>query len=170
MLTRIVVVVLVTVGILAGAFFGLTRRYSVSGHAMEPTIANGDDVTVFRFWDTFKSPERKDVVVFTAPAAARRCGATGSQVRRVIGLPGEIVSEMTGQVLIDGKRLDEPYVKPARRDSITGAWHVPPGEYFLMGDNRKALCDSRRFGAVPKQDIAGRVLFTYWPIDRVAVG
>jgi signal peptidase I len=167
-LVRIVVVILITVGIVAGLFYGLTKRYTVPTHAMEPTLEKSDKVAVFRFWSTFSSPERKNVVVFTAPPSAKaQCGVRGNQVERVIGLPGETVSEQTGQVLIDGKPLKESYVKPARRDSRTAAWHVPPGQYFLMGDNRKAACDSRAFGSVPKNDIRGRVLLTYWPLSRV---
>ena len=121
MLVRIVVVILITVGIVAGAFYGLTKRYQVPTRAMEPTLAKGDKVAVFRFWSTFSSPERKNVVVFAAPPSAKaQCGASGNQVERVIGLPGETVSEQTGQVLIDGKPLKESYVKAARRDSQTG--------------------------------------------------
>jgi signal peptidase I len=168
---RIGVVLLVTIGILAAAFFGLTRRYSVSSQAMEPTIAHGSDVAVFRFWDTFSSPHREDVVVLTAPPDARGlCGEGGTLVRRVIGLPGETVSERAGRVFIDGKPLTEPYVKPAERDSRTATWHVPSGDYFVMGDNRRASCDSRAFGPVPDNDISGRVVLTYWPVDRVSTG
>jgi signal peptidase I len=171
MLVRIVIVVLVTIGIVAALFFGLTRRYTVHTKAMEPTFRNGDHVAVFRFWDTFSSPHRKDVVVFTPPpSAASQCHVSGKQVRRVIGLPGETVSEQTGRVLIDGKPLEESYVKRANRDSLSAAWHVPAGEYFLMGDDRSASCDSRTFGAVPKNDIAGRIVLTFWPVDRVSAG
>jgi signal peptidase I len=154
MLGRILLVVVLTVGILAGVFFGLTKRYTVPTRAMEPTVAKGDHV-----------------VVFTPPAsAANQCGVSGSQVERVIGLPGETVSEQTGRVLIDGKPLNEPYVKPANRDSQTAAWHVPAGSYFLMGDNRARSCDSRKFGSVAKQAIVGRVVLTYWPVDRISAG
>ncbi len=171
MLGRILLVVLVTVAILAGAFYGLTKRYTVPTRAMEPTVAKGDHVAVFRFWSTFSSPERKNVVVFTPPpSAAKQCRVSGSQVERVIGLPGETVSEQTGHVLIDGKPLEEPYVKPANRDTQTAAWHVPPDSYFLMGDNRARSCDSRVFGSVPKSAIVGRVLLTYWPLDSISAG
>ena len=171
MLGRVLLVVLVTVGILAGLFFGLTKRSTVTTGAMEPTVAKGDRVAVFRFWSTFSSPERKNVVVFTPPSsAAKQCGLSGDQVERVIGLPGETVSEQTGRVLIDGKPLKEPYVKAANRDSQTAAWHVPAGSYFLMGDNRTRSCDSRKFGSVAKQAIVGRVVLTYWPFDRISAG
>ena len=90
------------------------------------------------------------------------------EVDRVIGLPGETVSERNGRVSIDAKPLTEPYVKPANRDTNTAAWHVAPGPYFVMGDNRSASCDSRVCGSVPKKDIVGKVFLTFWPIDRVS--
>jgi signal peptidase I len=169
MLARILVFVLVTVGILVGAFYGLARRYSAPNTSMEPTVQHGDNVAVFRFADWFAAPHRKDIVVFTAPASAPKA-CSGKQVERVIGLPGETVSEQTGQVSIDTKPLTEPYVKPTRRDTRTAAWHVPPGTYFVMGDNRTTACDSRTYGAIPKKDIVGRVFLTYWPFDRISIG
>jgi signal peptidase I len=170
LLFRLVIVLVVAAGILAGALFGLTRQFTVPGTAMAPTIEKGDHVAVFRFSDWFYTPHRKDVVVFTAPASAgRACGAGKKEVERVIGLPGETVSEQDGNVSIGGTPLAEPYVKPANRDTHTAAWHVPPGQYFVMGDNRKTPCDSRAFGSVPKKDIVGRVLLTFWPIDRVSI-
>ncbi|HST24455.1 MAG TPA: signal peptidase I [Gaiellaceae bacterium] len=167
--TRLVAFVLVTIGVFAAAFFGLTRRYTAPNTSMEPTVQHGDEVAVFRFSDWLSAPHRKDIVVYTAPPSASKACA-GKQIGRVIGLPGETVSEQTGAVLIDGKPLTETYVKPTRRDTLTAAWHVPPGDYFVMGDNRTTQCDSRKLGAIPKKDIVGRVVFTYWPFDRISVG
>ncbi len=166
LLFRLVIVLVVAAGVLAGALFGLSRQYTVHGTEMAPTIEKGDHVAVFRFSDWFYTPHRKDVVVFTAPAAAAKaCG----DVERVIGLPGENVSEQDGRVSIDGTPLKEPYVKPGNRDTHSAAWHVPPGDYFLMGDNRKSACDSRFFGSVPKKSIVGKVFLTFWPVDRVSI-
>jgi signal peptidase I len=170
LLFRLVFVLVVAAGVLAAALFGLTRQYTVPGSWMEPTIKKGDHVAVFRFSDWFYTPHRKDIVIFSAPPrAARACGAGGKNVERVIGLPGETVSEQTGRVSIDGKPLKEPYVKAGRRDTITAAWHVPRGTYFVMGDNRKASCDSRVWGTVPKKDIIGKVFLTFWPVDSVSI-
>jgi signal peptidase I len=166
---RLLIFLVVTAGVLAAALFGLTRQFTVMATAMEPTIKKGDHVAVFRFSDWFYTPHRKDIVIFTAPAAAAKaCGAAGKHVDRVIGLPGETVSEQDGRVSIDGKPLKEPYVRPANRDSRTAAWHVPPGQYFVMGDNRNTSypCD---WGPVPKKNIVGKVLLTFWPVDRVSI-
>lgn len=171
LLVRLLVVLVVAAGVLAAALYGLTRQFTAHGADMAPAVRNGDQVGVFRFSGWFYTPHRKDVVVFAAPAlAAERCRESGHLVRRVIGLPGETVTERAGAVSIDGTPLREPYVAPGRRDSRSGSWHVPPGEYFVLGDNRKTACDSRTFGAVPKKSIVGRVVLTYWPIARVSIG
>jgi signal peptidase I len=94
----------------------------------------------------------------TPPAAVGRRGAGGKFVKRLIGLPGEAVREQNGTVFINGKRLNEPYVKSGRRDNETGTWHVPKGDYFFMGDNRAQSCDSRRWGAVPRNALIGEVM------------
>lgn len=104
-------------------------------------------------------PKRFDILVFdTPPAAATKCGAGGLFVKRLIGLPGETVSEKRGYVSIDGKPLTEPFVQKDRRDSLSGIWHVPSGDYFVMGDNRVQSCDSRQWGSVPRKNILGKVI------------
>jgi signal peptidase I len=90
-------------------------------------------------------------------------------VKRIVGLPGEVVSERNGDVYIDGKQLKEPYVDQRRRDAITRTWpRVPSGQYFVMGDNRAASCDSRTWGTVPRKNLIGPVLLTYWPLNRIS--
>jgi signal peptidase I len=118
----------------------------------------------------FHDPRRGDIVVFNAPArAAQQCTEGGTFVKRIVGLPGEVVSERLGFVYINGKPLKEPYVDSRRRDSITRTWpRVPPHGYFVMGDNRAASCDSRMWGTVPRKNLIGPVLLTYWPLDRIS--
>ncbi len=138
---------------------------------MEPTLhcarpasgceAHRDDRVVVRSYAG--NPRRGDIVVFQAPREAMlKCGAGGIFVKRLIGLPGETVQEQqrngTGYVYIDGRALRESYLRPDRRDSVTGTWHVPTGQYFFMGDNRAQSCDSRFWGSVPRKNIIGRVV------------
>jgi len=120
---------------------------------------------VFRFSDWFYTPHRKDIVVLSK-LPIRVCGSDRS-IDRVIGLPGETVSERDGVVSIDGKPLKEPYVKPGRRDQRTAIWHVPKGAYFVLGDDRRARCGF--LGSVPKKDIIGKVFLTFWPVDSVSI-
>ena len=87
----------------------------------------------------------------------------------MIGLPGEQVSEHDGYIFIDGKRLNEPYVDPGMRDHETGTWpRIAANHYFFLGDDRAHSCDSRTWGTVPRSNLIGPVIVTYWPPNRWA--
>jgi signal peptidase I len=128
-------------------------------------------VLACRFCYHFWSPKRGDIVVFkTPPLAAERCGEGGTFVKRLIGLPGETIEERDGYVYINGKKLNEPYIQSARRDTRTIAPRkIPPNNYFMMGDNRVSSCDSRSWGTVPRHDLIGKVFATYWPPNRISI-
>jgi signal peptidase I len=158
----------------------VVNPYRIPSSSMEPTLhcarpAAGcearfsDRVLANRFIYHFRDPKRGEIIVFETPPAARlRCGAGGTFVKRLIGLPGETVSERDGIVYIDGHRLEEPYIKPERRDhEPPRSWQVPAGGYFFMGDNRSQSCDSRVWGSVPRTNIIGEVFFVYWPPNRI---
>jgi signal peptidase I len=158
----------------------VVNPYRIPSSSMEPTLhcarpGNGcmarfsDRVLANRVIYHFRSPHRGDVIVFdTPPEAAVKCGAGGTYVKRLVGLPGETWEERNGYVYIDGKRLNEPYVHDTRRDTRTlPARTIPPGHYFFMGDNRSQSCDSRDWGTVPRANIIGEVFAVYWPPQRI---
>jgi signal peptidase I len=159
----------------------VVNPYRIPSSSMEPTLhcaqpvsgclaGTSDRVLANRFVFHLRDPRRGDLVVFETPAEAEsRCGAGGTFVKRVIGLPGENISERDGVVYVDGKRLDEPYVEPGRRDRRSGGWNVAPDHYFVMGDNRAGSCDSRVWGAVPRRNLIGTVFATYWPPPRLSL-
>lgn len=156
---------------------GSTHTYTIPSAAMEPTLhcakpglgclGAGDDRVVVRVGAAVR---RKDIVVFrTPPAAAARCGEAGLFVKRVIGLPGETVHQDDhGFIHVRGPhsktftKLEEPYVSARRRLSDSAhfgeTWHVPAGDYFMIGDNRSQSCDSRTWGSVPRRNIVGPVV------------
>ena len=160
----------------------VVNPYRIPSSSMEPTLhcarpASGcesrfsDRVLANRLIYRFRDPRRREIVVFQVPEIAKaRCGAGGVFVKRIIGLPGEVWQERQGFVYIDGKKLDEPYVKKDRRDFQSyPARKIPKDNYFMMGDNRSSSCDSRRWGTVPRKNIIGKVFGIYWPPQRIRV-
>jgi signal peptidase I len=165
---RVLLWLVVTVAVLVGAFFGLTRRFTVGLDTMAPTMKNGDHVAVFRFSDTVTNPTRKDVVVIYGIPSGCDAGAASYVVERIIGLPGETVTERKGEFSVEGKPLKETYVGRARRDHRSGSWHVPHDAYLVAGDNRRSPCATPAL--VMKKHVVGFVIFTYWPADRISIG
>jgi signal peptidase I len=177
---------LVTIALAAGFVLAfeaeVAKPYQIPSSSMEPTLhcarpgtgcrgRFSDRVIANRLAYRLGDPKRGQIVVFNAPPGADACeaGDGGSAfVKRLIGLPGERVSERDGGVYIDGRRLSEPYVDPASRDHQTASWPtIPADRYFFLGDNRAHSCDSRTWGTVPRSSLIGPVLLTYWPPNRV---
>jgi len=161
----------------------VAKPYRIPSSSMEPTLhcarpgswclgRFNDRVIANRLAYRFGQPERGQVVVFEAPAAASRCAAGDGGtafVKRLIGLPGEQVSERDGVVYIDGRPLSEPYVAQRFRDRQTRTWpRITRGHYFFLGDNRAHSCDSRTWGTVPRGNLIGPVVVTYWPPTRIS--
>jgi len=160
----------------------VVNPYRIPSSSMEPTLhcarpASGcearfsDRVLANRFIYRFRDPHRGEIIVFNVPKAAEEaCGAGGVFVKRIIGLPGEVWQEKQGFVYIDGKKLNEPYIKPDRRDFTSQpAQKIAKDNYFMMGDNRQSSCDSRRWGTVPRTNIIGKVFGIYWPPQRIRI-
>ncbi|MGB2953516.1 MAG: signal peptidase I [Gaiellaceae bacterium] len=159
----------------------VAKPFRIPSASMEPTLhcsgqrgceaGFSDRVIACRICYRVRSPHRNDIVVFTPPARAREKGCPGGTfVKRLIALPGETWAERNGYVYIDGKRLNEPYVKPDLRDHFTySPQRIPQGRYFVMGDNRSASCDSRAWGTVPRGNLIGPVVATYWPLNRISL-
>ena len=165
----------------------VVNPYRIPSGSMEPTLHcakpalgceadRSDRILVNRLIYHFRDPKRKEIVVFNAPKRAALICQSGVYVKRIIGLPGDRWEERNGYVYIDGKRLDEPYVRPDRRDHenvqlsdlLPNATVIPKDRYLMMGDNRSESCDSRCWGLVPRKDLIGEVFLTYWPLGRIA--
>jgi len=161
----------------------VAKPFRIPSPSMEPTLhcakpvafcqgRFSDRVIANRLAYRFADPKRGQIVVFEAPAAAKRCrpGDGGSTfVKRIMGLPGERVSERDGVVFVNGRRLVEPYVDAALRGRETASWpRVTRGHYFVLGDNRTHSCDSRTWGTVPRGNLIGPVTLTYWPPSHLS--
>jgi signal peptidase I len=194
--TRILIDVLQTIVIAALIFFAvraIAQNFRVEGGSMEPGLSNGEYLLVNKaiFWkinlDTigkvipfvdggdqplrflFRGPRRGDIIVFRPPHDPDR-----DFVKRVIGLPGDEVevrcedvrgSDRACDVIVNGWVLDEPYISFGGGDDFPPQ-KVPPGEYFVLGDNRRASFDSRGWGFVPEDNIIGLALLRYWPMEQ----
>ncbi len=188
-----VVTLAVAIGFVLAFEAEVAKPYRIPSSSMEGTLhcarpqagceaSTSDRVLVNRLAYDFGSPQRGQIVVFTAPPKANRCepGDAGTTfVKRLIGLPGETVRE-DGKGFIWVRRPDtrtwtklaEPYLSAqsrlADRTHVDHTWKVPQGEYFMLGDNRANSCDSRTWGSVPRADLVGPVIFTYWPPNRLS--
>lgn len=174
-LAEYAVVALCAVGIalLVQAF--LIRPYRIPSESMAATLVPRDRVLVNRVIYRLRAPRRGEIVVIDSAAVGRVL------IKRVVGLPGDVLSVDGGSVFVDGKRLDEPYVhridghaEPTEPFFGTGQpwsleqpYTVPPGHYFLMGDNRGVSDDSRDWGPAPRREIIGGAFLTYWPLTRL---
>lgn len=146
----------------------IIRPFIVSGTSMDPVIQNGQYLIVDEVSYHFDGgPQRGDVIVFKAPPQP-----TEYYIKRVIGLPGDTVKINDGKVTIinaahpDGFTLDEPYI--THPDTDSGTYVVPPGNYFVMGDNRAASYDSRSWGMLPDANIRGRALLRLLPVTTIS--
>ena len=171
-LASLVVTLLVIGGVLF-FFFGITRRYTVSTPAMEPALhcakpargcqgGESDRVLVVHL---FYTPGRGDIVALTTPRAPTACEEVGTTFRRLVGLPGDTVTETSGRFTVNGQPLNDTYVQ--HRASGSGTWHVPEGRYFVLADNRAGSCDSRQWGTVKRDEIVGEAVLVYWPVRRI---
>lgn len=152
----------------------VVQLYEIPSESMYPTLQKQDRVAVSKLsYDVGGGVERGDVIVFKRPEAARSDDPEQPEqlIKRVIGLPGDVVEARGGVVYIDGAALRE--TGPDRylgsnvvTNNLAQPVTVPPGHVFVMGDNREHSFDSRFFGAIPIDDIIGRAVVVAWPSDR----
>ena len=137
----------------------------VEGTSMMPALADQERIFVNKFLYRFGIGEiqRGDLVVFFYPNDPDK-----SYIKRVIGLPGDVVEIVRGAVQVNGRPLREDYVPPEYRDySSLLPRKVEPDHYFVLGDRRVSSNDSRTWGLVPRSAIYGKAVFVYWPLDRL---
>lgn len=148
----------------------LIKPFYVNGASMEPNFFNHEYLIIDEISYRFNQPARGEVVVFRYPQDEKQYF-----IKRVVGLPGERVVVAGGQVRVfnqaapQGMILTEDYL-PA--DLATGGQidvALGPDEYFVLGDNRSASLDSRRFGPLARNEIVGRTWLRGWPLNRIGV-
>lgn len=140
----------------------VTARIRVEGISMEPSLHDGQFVVVNRLAYRWQDPQRGDIIVFYFPLNPSR-----RFIKRVIGLPGDVVNIRSGQVFVNDVPLEEPYIAAAPHYS--GDWKLGPFELFVLGDNRNNSSDSQNWGALPLDEIIGKAVLVYWPPETVGL-
>ena len=155
--------------------FGLVRPFAVPTGAMTPAVSPGDHVMVEGVTFLFRQPRRGDIVVFWTDGIAS-LPAGQFYLKRVAGQPGDHLRISGGKLFINEKKVslsnavgEISYDSPPNAEafSLRTEVTVPGGSYFVLGDNSTNSFDSRFWGSVPRRNIIGRVLFCYWPLQRI---
>jgi len=148
----------------------VAQPFIVSGASMEPTFETGQYLVVDQLSYRFEEPQRGDVVIFQYPK-----NPSLFFIKRIIGVPGEIVDIQNGTVTIHGSDLSEtitlaePYVSLENEKTDSSAVALKESEYFVLGDNRRASSDSRAWGALPRDLIVGRALVRLLPVQEISL-
>lgn len=135
--------------------YSFFRIYAIPSASMSPTLRVGDHIIVTPYRG--ERPERGDVIVFRATN-----GADEFLVKRVVATPGELIDSRSGRVRIGGYTLSEPYLLQQAASGAISAQIVASDCYFVMGDNRANSYDSRNWGVVPRELVAGRARMVLW--------
>ncbi len=194
-IVELVAIVAVALGLALGIQAFLVKPYRIPSESMVPTLRIGQRVLVNRIGNRFSEPRVGEVIVFHPPTGAESgsCGnkdrkqgqacdrplsnrAAINYIKRVVGLPGDKIYIRRGHVYRNGKREQDSYIsrscargQDGRGCNFTTPITIPPGHFFMMGDNRGDSQDSRFWGPVPRKWIVGGAFATYWPVRRIGL-
>jgi signal peptidase I len=188
---ELILIVAVALGLALGIQAFLVKPYRIPSESMVPTLTVGQRVLVNRIGNRFGDPHIGDVTVFHPPSGAENANEGGAPhkddqpcpmptrtkakvnfIKRIVAGPGDTLSIVDGHVVLNGKRQREPFIQPCsggEECNFPTQIKIPPGHYFMMGDNRGASDDSRFWGPVPREWIIGNAFATYWPPKRIGV-
>jgi len=156
---QIILDIVETVALALVLFFGInavSARVRVDGFSMNPTLLNGEFVLVNRLAYRMGDMQRGDIIVFRSTTSPDL-----DLIKRIIGLPGDVIEIKNGQDIVNGQTLTEPYIAAA--PNYKGQWQVPDGHLFVLGDNRNDSSDSHQWGLLPFENIVGKAILIYWP-------
>jgi signal peptidase I len=168
-MATMVLVALLVVGLVRTFAF---QAFWIPSSSMVPTLGVNDRVLVQKAFFTWHDVHEGDIVVFTHPPLDQ-CGGPqeGDLVKRVIALPGQTIYSSGNSIYVNGRLLAEPYLPhdDPLGPPIASSQHpyrVPPGEFYLLGDNRAISCDSRYWGPIKGSSIVGKVVLVWWHDDH----
>jgi signal peptidase I len=144
--------------------FGVYETAIVTSDSMRPTLARNDRLLIDHRNSLHGKWQRGDMVIFEPPSSWS--DESDTYIKRIVGLPGETVEIRGGQVWINGRQLQENYINGAPEPEHLQPFQLPPGQYWVMGDNRNNSFDSRRAGPLPDASILGRAVYRLGPLGR----
>jgi len=195
-LLELVLIVAVALGLALAIQAFVVKPYRIPSASMVPTLQVGERVLVNRVGQRVGEPHVGDIVVFHPPEGAEsgagsQCGgrqrvgapcekptegkAKVNFIKRIVAGPGDRISIRQGRVIRNGKLQKEPFISDTcRNNEGTGCTYdtpitIPPGHWFMMGDNRGESDDSRFWGPIPESWIIGGAFATYWPPKRIGL-
>ena len=156
------IVIAVVLAIIIRMF--IIEPYYIPTGSMEPTLMVNDRIIVSKVNYHFTEPKRGDIVVFKYPKDTTR-----SFVKRLIGLPGDVVEIKDSMLYVNGQATPEEYLPLGLEYADFGPVQVPENNYFMLGDNRDNSEDSRYWGFLPQDLMVGKAVFIYWPVERLSL-
>jgi signal peptidase I len=160
-------VVIVICGVLVAMIMRSTvvQTFVIPSESMVPTLVTGDRVVVDKFSYRFRDPQRGDIVVFSTPPGVD--GPYDQLVKRIVGIPGDVVEARDQQVFVNGEKLPEGYLARDMPTEALAGTVVAPGRYLVLGDNRSNSSDGRSFGTIERKTLIGRAVLRAFPFHRV---
>ena len=143
----------------------IMQAFYIPSGSMRPTLLERDHILVNKFVYRLHEPRRGDVIVFKSPPGASLDGQERDFIKRLIGVPGDVIEVKDEAVYRNHHRLNEPYILQTP-DYDMPPLKVPPGELFVMGDNRRNSNDSHAWGPLDRKRVIGEAMFRFWPLNR----
>ena len=149
----------------------VVEPFYIPSLSMYPTLTVNDQIAVEKFSKIVAEPRRGDLIVFSPPkefyvskglVKANRA----TLIKRVVAVGGDVVEVREGSLLLNGRRLYEPYTKREATRYTLPPVTVPAGSVFVLGDNRNVSDDSHVWGPVPAENVIGKAFYILWPIER----
>ncbi len=162
--------IVVVLAVMVMIYLFIMSPQEINGASMEPNFHNGEYILTNKIEYKLVDPQRGDVVIFKSPK-----NKDIDYIKRIIAKPGETVSLKNNALFVNGNKVEEPYLSPGtyifggsflqENQSVV----IPPGQYFVLGDNRPHSSDSREFGPIAKEDFIGKAVLRYWPFPEFGV-
>ncbi len=166
----IIEIIVMAVALFLFLYLLVLRPHKIKGISMHPNYPDGEYLLTEKVSYYFNTPSRGDVVVLKPPAQV----SEDEFIKRVVGLPGEKVMITGGKVFINGKELNEPYLKDVYTNGSSFLEEgkeitVPANQYLVFGDNRPHSSDSRTWGYITKSQMTGKAWLVYWPPSKAGL-